>query len=475
MSGAGPTPAPPPEGAAAFTGPFDELAGLFKLAAPIALAQAGLALMGVVDTAVVGRLGAAPLAGAGLGNGLFFALALFGLGAMMGFDPLFSQAIGAGRTGRAVQLLRQARWLAFFAALVVAVPVAVITLSLPLLGVEPEVAHSARGLLWARLPGLLPLYLFTALRSYLQARGTVRAVVLATVVANVANFLLDLVLVFGLGPIPSLGAAGSGLSTTLCTGLQWVVLEFALGKAAADSEAGLGLAGLAGLAGPAGPARGDLVAALRVGIPFGLQMAAETGVFALVALLAARLGTLQMAAHQVAISLASFTFCFALGVGNAGGVRVGWAVGAGDPAGARRRGLWAFAGGAAIMSVSALGFWLFPGPLARLISDQADVVAQSGPLLAVAAAFQIVDGVQAVGAGVLRGAGDTKASLLANLVGHWVVGLPVALELGYRRGMGVVGLWWGLCAGLAAVALVLLARFWILSARGLRPVVDSVA
>ncbi len=455
--------APPPPDAAAYQGPLGELAGLFKLAAPIALAQAGLALMGVVDTAVVGRLGAAPLAGAGLGNGLFFALALFGLGAMMGFDPLFSQAIGAGRTGRVLQLLKQARWLALFAALVVAVPVAAVTLSLPLLGVEPEVAHSARGLLWARLPGLLPLYLFTALRSYLQARGTVRAVVLATVVANVANFLLDLVLVFGLGPIPSLGAAGSGLSTTLCTGLQWLVLEVALGKAAAAPDA------------PRGPVKGDLLAALRVGLPFGLQMAAETGVFALVALLAARLGTLQMAAHQVAISLASFTFCFAVGVGNAGGVRVGWAVGALDPSGARRRGLWAFAGGAAIMSVSALGFWLFPGPLARLISDQPDVVAQSGPLLAVAAAFQIVDGVQAVGAGVLRGAGDTKASLLANLVGHWVVGLPVALELGYRRGMGVVGLWWGLSAGLAAVALVLFARFWILSSRGLHPVVDSVA
>ena len=437
-----------------------ELRALLVLAAPIAAAQAGLALMGLVDTAVVGRLGALPLAAVGLGNGLFFALALLGLGVMMGFDPLFSQALGARAPHRAHALLRQAGWMALFCSAAVAVPLALLPLWLGRLGFAPEVARGAGGFMLARLPGLWPLYLFAGARSYLQAHGRLRAVVLATVLANLANLLLDLLLVFGAGPIPALGAVGSGLATTLCTALQYWVLQVGVRALpvpvlpAGEPES------------PRGPDRKALLQALRIGLPFGLQMTAETGVFALVALLAARLGTQQVAAHQVAIALASFTFCAAVGVGNAGSVRVGWAVGARDQAAARLRGLCAFAGGAGIMAISALLFWLFPGPLARLLSDQPEVIAATLPLLSVAAAFQIVDGVQAVGAGVLRGAGDTRVSLVANLIGHWAVGLPVALWLGYHRGLGVIGLWWGLCAGLSAVAVALFLRFLRLSARG---------
>ena len=450
---------------AAPTGVAAELAALLALAAPIAAAQAGLALMGLVDTAVVGRLGAAPLAAVGLGNGVFFALAMLGLGVMMGFDPLFSQVLGAGQPQRAHAMLRQAGWMAILCAAVMAVPIALLPLLLGRIGFAPEVARGASGFLLARLPGLLPLYLFAGARSYLQAHGRVRAVVIATVLANVANLLLDLLLVFGAGPIPALGAVGSGLATTLCTALQFGVLLVGIRALPAPPA----LASERPSSG--GPDREVLLQALRIGLPFGLQMTAETGVFALVALLAARLGTQQVAAHQVAIALASLTFCAAVGVGNAGAVRVGWAVGARDRAAVRLRGLCAFAGGAGIMSVSGLAFWLFPGALARLLSDQPEVIAATVPLLAVAAAFQIVDGVQAVGAGVLRGAGDTQASLVANLVGHWAVGLPVALWLGYQRGMGVIGLWWGLCAGLSAVAVALLVRFVRLSARGFAAVV----
>ena len=442
----------------------NELRALLALAAPIAAAQAGLALMGLVDTAVVGRLGAGPLAAVGLGNGVFFALALLGLGVMMGFDPLFSQALGAGQPHRAHSLLRQAGWMALFCSAVMAVPIGLLPLLLGRLGFAPEVSHGASGFLLARLPGLLPLYLFAGARSYLQAHGRVRAVVIATVAANVANLLLDLVLVFGAGPIPALGAVGSGLATTLCTGLQFGVLLFGIRALPMPPQQDTDAPAVRG------PDLDALRRALRIGLPFGLQMTAETGVFALVALLAARLGTQQVAAHQVAIALASFTFCAAVGVGNAGAVRVGWAVGARDRAAVRLRGLCAFAGGAGIMSLSGLLFWLFPGPLARLLSDQPEVIAAAVPLLAVAAAFQVVDGVQAVGAGVLRGAGDTRVSLVANLVGHWAVGLPVALWLAYQRGLGVIGLWWGLCAGLSAVAVALVVRFVRLSGRGVEAV-----
>lgn len=153
----------------------------------------------------------------------------------------------------------------------------------------------------------------------------------------------------------------------------------------------------------------------------------------------------------------------------AGSVRVGWAVGARDTPAARRAGLTAFAAGAAVMSISALLFWLFPRPLARALSDQDEVISAAVPLLAVCAVFQLSDGIQGVGAGVLRGAGDTRFAFIANLVGHYLIGLPVAVVLGLRLGQGVIGLWWGLCAGLTAVAVALFARFLRLSAREIAP------
>jgi MATE family multidrug resistance protein len=272
------------------------------------------------------------------------------------------------------------------------------------------------------------------------------------VVANVANLLLDIGLVYGKFGLPALGAPGAGLATSICSFLQLAILAWAVWPGV-----------------PERPRAIDLRKALVVGIPVGLQMGAEVGIFALVGLLAGRLGAASLAAHQVAISLASFTFSAAVGVGQAGTVRVGWAVGARNTKGARRAGLIAFAGGAGIMSVSALLFWICPGPLAHLLTDQQEVIAASVPLLAVCAVFQISDGVQAVGAGVLRGAGDTRFPFLANLVGHYCVGLPVAILLGLYLGHGVIGLWWGLCAGLTAVAIALLTRFLRLSAREIVP------
>jgi len=444
-----------------------EVRELLRLAIPIALAQAGIALMGVVDTAVVGRLGAAALGAVGLANGIFFAVAVVGIGIVMGLDPLIAQAFGAQDRPRTRALLWQGIWLAAIVSAILAVPLAFAPRLIDVAGIEPAVARGAKQFLWARLPGLFPLLLFVCLRAYLQAAAVVRPLVWTTVLANLANFALDVVLVFGganlpewAGPlrrVPSMGPAGSGLATTLCSVLQ----------------AGVLLAAAAALREPEVPRRApvaaDLRAAARIGIPVGLQMGAEVGVFALVGVLAGRLGQMSIAAHQVAISLASFTFCFAVGVGNAGSVRVGWAIGGRDARAARRSGIVAFVAGASIMAVAALAFWLFPSHIAWLLSDRADVIAASVPLLAVAAVFQISDGVQAVGAGVLRGAGDTRFAFLANLVGHYVVGLPVAVALGLFGGRGVIGLWWGLCAGLTAVAVALLSRFLRLSSREIAP------
>jgi len=185
----------------------------------------------------------------------------------------------------------------------------------------------------------------------------------------------------------------------------------------------------------------------------------------MVAVLAARLGQLPVAGHQVAINLASFTFSISVGIGAAAAVRVGHAVGAGDHRLARRCGVISFGLGAVVMTCGAITFLTIPAELARLFTDDPEVIAAAVPMLQVAAVFQLSDGAQAIASGALRGAGDTRVPFLANVFGYYVVGLAVALVCAFQLELGAVGLWWGLTAGLTATAIGLVARFSRITSR----------
>jgi multidrug resistance protein, MATE family len=447
-----------------------ELFSMLRLAMPLAAAQAGTQLMGLVDVAVLGRLGAVELGASGLGNALFFGIAILGMGIVMGIDPLVSQALGAGQEAQARRVLWQGIWLSNIVGFGLMIPMALSPLILAPMGIEAHLSEPAT--LYVRIRMLsLPLFMmFIALRSYLQAHGITRPMIIAMVVANVFNLVADIILVFGggvlpawTGPlrnIPAFGVAGAAAASVIASFIQLVMLALAV-RAIPVREAT-----------PERLRRFDrplFASGFRVGLPVGLQMGAEVGVFALAGVLAGKFGAAQLAAHQIALTLASFTFTVAVGVGAAGSVRVGRFVGARDQGGARMAGMVAIAGGAGFMTLSAILFWLVPRQLGSILTDQPVVLAAVVPLLAVAAFFQISDGVQAVGAGVLRGAGDTRFAFAANLVGHWVIGLPIALWLGFRTRLGVVGIWWGLAIGLTAVAILLLIRFVRLSSREIVP------
>jgi multidrug resistance protein, MATE family len=441
-----------------------------RLALPLALMQAGHSLMGVVDTAVVGHTGAVQLAGVGLGNGLFFAIAFFGIGLLMGLDPLISQAIGAGEVVRARRLYWQGVYAALLAGLVLALPVLLAMRVLQPLGIPPDVSASARSFMAWRIPGLAPIFLFYAARAYLQAVGRARWLLYVTLAANVVNLLGDLLFVFGggglpawTGPlrdVPAMGAAGSALVTSTTTLLEFSVLALVVRRVRLPNGTERGLHA---------PLPADLRQIFRVGTPIGLHLCAEVGIFAVAGFLAGRFGAASLAAHQVALSYGSLTFMFAAGLGNAGSVRVGYAVGAGDTKLARRAGLLAFAVAAAFMGAMAMVFLLVPAALVSLMTNSTEVARLAVPLLGITAVFQVSDGIQGVGAGVLRGAGDTHFTFVANVVGHWLIGLPVALLLGFVAHQGVFGVWWGLAAGLSAVAVALLWRFLRLSSREIRP------
>ena len=210
---------------------------------------------------------------------------------------------------------------------------------------------------------------------------------------------------------------------------------------------------------------------LKLGLPIGGQMFLEFAVFGLIALLMGWLGTVPMAGHQVAINLASLTFMVPLGVAGATAVLVGNAVGRTDVAAAGRAARTALASGAVFMCSTALVFLTVPRGLARLYTGDPRVLSVAVALIPIAGVFQVFDGLQAVGAGVLRGLGDTRAPMVINVLGFWVIGLPVSIVLGFDREMGPVGLWWGFVAGLAAVAVFLLFRIRYRLRRGVRRVV----
>jgi MATE family multidrug resistance protein len=429
--------------------------------------------MGVVDTAVVGRAGAVPLAGVGLGNALFFSVAVLGIGVMMGLDPLIAQAFGAGDPGRARKLLWQGGSLSVIGAAALAPVLALLTLTFQPMGVEPAVAEVATSFVLWRLPGLPFLFFYVGGRAYLSAAGHTRPVVVATVVANLLNLPLSALLVFGgaalpawTGPLrllPALGGTGAAISSTLSLVLQSAVLLAAIRALPAPALA------------PAArrPDPVELARAVRVGLPAGLHMVVEVAFFSAAGLLAARFGAEPMAAHQLALSLATLTFTVAVGIGNAGSIRVGTFVGARDRLGARRAGLTAFGAAGGYMACTGLVFLAVPHLLARLMTDDPAVAAAAVPLLRVAAVFQVFDGLQASGAGVLRGAGVTRFTFLANLVGHWLLGAPALLLLALGLGLGVAGIWWGFVVGLVSVAAALLWKFLQVSSREIAPLASS--
>jgi MATE family multidrug resistance protein len=435
-----------------------ELRELVRLAAPLVVSHAGQQLMGLVDNLMVGRLGKAALGGVGIGNGWFFTVTLLTMGCVLGTDAPTSQAIGAGEPARARRVL----WQGVRVALGISVPAMIVVGLVPLLlgpvGVNAATAGEASRYLWARLPGVAPFLLFVACRTYLQNQAITRPIVVSMIVSNVVNVIGNALLIYGDGSLrwmglpgiglPALGVVGAAISTTIA------------------QVAGLGvlIAAVRAVDAPADPARRRadpemIRTILRLGLPLGLQMLAEMGVFNLASTIAATMSADAAAGHQVAITLASFTFMFAIGSGAATATRVGHAVGRGDTRGARRAGFVGIGLGTSMMTLGAVAFLLFAEPLARAFSGDADVVRAAVPLIRIAAVFQISDGIQGVSAGALRGAGDPRMPLYANLVGHYGVGLPISLVLGITLGWGAPGLWWGLSAGLTAVATLLLWRF----------------
>ena len=426
-----------------------ELAAMVRLALPIVVVQLGMMFMGVVDTLMVGRVSADALAAVALGNLYFFGLVIFGWGLLLSLDPIVSQAIGAGDTPAAARGLQRGLLLATVWGLVVMLLLVPTRPILGLLGQPPAVADLAATYALISIPGILPFYYFTALRQTLQALKHVRHIVVTMVIANLANIVLNYAWIFGKLGFPALGVAGAAWATAVS---RWVMLVLLLVGAWRMLRPHLV------------PLRPDIWAwaplrrMVAIGAPIGAQMQLEYGVFAVVGLMMGWLGTNELAAHQVAINLASLTFMVPMGVSAAAAVLVGHAVGRGDPAEARRAAAAALVCGVGFMAMSAVAMLAIPGVLARLYTTDAVVAAIAATLIPIAGVFQVFDGTQVVAIGILRGVADTRAPMVVNVLGYWLIGLPVSAAMGLWLEFGPRGLWWGLTVGLMLVSLVLVWR-----------------
>jgi len=423
-----------------------EFVPTLRLALPLVFAELGWMSMGIVDTIMVGRLpdSAIAIGATGLGETLYNMLAIFAAGLLLGMDTFVAQAFGR----EDLQDARHTLVNGLFLALLIAPVLMLLVLSWPplmrVLKISPELVDPMTPFLRALNWGSLPLLIYFALRRYLQAVDVAHPIMFALISANLVNVIGNWALIYGHLGFPAMGITGSAWSTCFARIYLVVVLLIILLWVESQRKH-QGWKGVAHL---------DfrrMIELLRLGIPAASQILFEIGAFAVATTMCARLGPMPLSGHEIALSCASFTFMVPLGISSAAAVRVGQELGRGDPLAARRAGWSAILLGAAFMTTAALVFVSFSKMLARIFSPDPDVIRVGSTLLLVAAAFQLFDGLQIVTTGAMRGTGDTRTPMLANLGAYWFIGLPLAFVLGFKLGWGALGVWLGLCLGLIMI------------------------
>jgi MATE family multidrug resistance protein len=429
-----------------------ELGAMVALAVPVVLSELGWMAQAIVDTIMVGKLGPAAIGAVALGNAVYYTPALFGIGLLLGLDTLVAQAHGRADHDECHRWLAQGVYLACIATPPLMLLVAAASFGFAPFGITPQVAAPAASYLRILNWGTLPLLLYGGTRRYLQGVGEVRVITATYVGANLLNWWGNWVLISGKWGLPEMGVNGSALSTVLSRvfmaaalmGFAWRY-ERKRGHPLFRHWAGLNLDRLRRLVKLGGPAAGQIVL--------------EVGAWNMATLSAGWLTPVALATHQIVLNYASLTYMVPLGISAAAAVSVGHAVGAGDPERARRAGWLALGLGTGFMLLAAVVFLVAPGPMIALYTLDPRVMAVGPRLLGLAAAFQIFDGIQTVSTGALRGLGETRIPMLANLVGYWILGLPLGLTLCFALHWGIYGLWIGLTLALIVIAATLLVRW----------------
>jgi MATE family multidrug resistance protein len=439
-----------------------ELRATLALATPLAAANLAQMAMAVTNTVMVGRLGAVPLAAAGLGGMLYFTGGVMLQGVLSAVAPLAAVALGAGDRRAAGRVAGAGLVLAAMLAVPFVAGLTSLELALRAFGYDAGLAAEVGRYLRATAWGAPAFLGIAVLRSLLAALAHTRAIMAVLVLCIGGNAALNWVLIFGHFGAPALGMAGSGYANAVN---QWLMLAGLAAAARIAPE----VARLRMLRHGFAASRTEMAKILRLGVPIGGIRGIEVGLFMTAGILMGLLGAAALGAHQLVLNCAGITFMVPLGLSQAVTVRVAYELGAGRPGAARRAGFVALALGVAFMGASSVALWAAPDAIIGAYLDIADpanraTFAIARQLIAIAALFQVFDGMQVIAAGALRGYRDTAVPMLLATLGYWGPGFAGAWLFAFPFGYGAVGLWWGLALGLATAAVLLTTRLYLLAA-----------
>lgn len=429
-----------------------EVSSLVRLAGPLILGQLTGVLMTFVDTVMSGRLSAEALASVATGAAVWHTVYLFGLGVLLAVSPSVAHLDGAGDHREIPSVVRQAAWIALALALLTVIAYRSAGPLLDALAIAPQLHATILGYLGALTWGAPAMYLFLVLRNLCEGMGISRPIMYFGFVGLGVNVVANYGLIYGRWGLPALGAVGCGHATSAVWWVELVGLALYVRRAPRLRRLGV----FDRLEAPRPP---ELLALLRLGLPIGWSFFVEVSMFATVALLMGSIGAVPVAAHQVAINVASITFMVPLGLSLATTVRVGNALGRGDRAAVARAG-WLGIGLSMAAQLLAAGIlFAFPRAIASIYSQDEAVLSLAAQLLLLAALFQLPDGLQVSATGALRGLKDTTGPMVVTVVSYWLVGLPLGHTLAFHAQLGPRGLWIGIIAGLTVASAWLTARF----------------
>lgn len=438
-----------------------EIRANLRLALPLIAAQVAAVGMGTVDSIFAGQLGARSLAAVSVGTNINVLFLVFSLGLLMACSPIVAHKVGARRpVAEVLRFMRRSRrfalliGLAWMIGLNLAAGPVMKSLHLP----DETTGLSIRFVRGLSFSGI-GTSLWFAQRFSAEGLGYVRPILWTGFAGLLLNALLDWLLLFGHWGFPALGAPGCGIATSIATIVMAALLALVFDSERVVTQASPAAGGEAA-EDEVIDSNDEIHELLRLGVPIGLIMLAEAGLFATSALLMAHFGDTAVASYQVAINFASMLFMIPLGIGLATTVRVGHASGARDPVAARFRGRVGMAMGLINAASNATIMATLPRAIARLYTADLVIIEQVRGFLLLAALFQFFDGLQVTANGALRGIKDTRIPMLVTLVAYWVIGMPVAWTLAFRTPAGPAGLWWGMVAGLGGAAIGLSLRFF---------------
>ena len=436
------------------------LRATLSLSVPVIIGQLGHVLMGFIDNLMIGQLGYVHLSAASLANGAFLLLTVLGIGITFAISPLVAEADAGGRAQQAGRYLRQGMWLGLGLGLGLVGLVMAAGASLPYLDQPPADVALARSYVYILAWSALPMMLFLVAKQFADGLALTVPAMVVTLIGLACNTGLNWLLIYGHLGFPRLELDGAGYGTLIS---RVVMMGLMIGYVLRARR--FRVYALTRGWGRFRPA--VMYKILRIGLPSGLQYFFEVGAFIGAVVIIGWLDnpSASRAAHQIAIQLASITYMVVTGISAGATIRVGQALGRQHFLDLRRAGLAGVYVSLGFMLLTAIGFLAGRQVLPRLFIEDLGVIHLASHLLIFAAAFQLFDGVQAVGVGILRGMQDVRIPTLITLVVYWGISLPVGYLLSGPLGLGVVGIWYGFVLGLGLAAVLLTRRFWRLSGR----------